>query len=60
MFFAVWILLLASTAVHAQYLVRGFVYDENGDPLAGATLVLDEVRATITNSSGNYEFTKVS
>lgn len=60
MFFAVWMLLLVSTAVHAQYLVRGFVYDENGDPLAGATLVLDEVRATISNSSGNYEFTKVS
>lgn len=60
LFFAVWMLLLASTAVHSQYLVSGFVYDENGDPLAGATLVLDEVRATVSNSSGNYEFSKVN
>lgn len=60
LFFAVWMLLLASSAVHSQYLVSGFVFDENGDPLAGATLVLDEVRATVSNSSGNYEFSKVN
>ena len=59
LFFSVWMLLLASSTVYAQYLLTGVVYDEQGEPLPGATLVLNEVRATISNPSGSFQFSKV-
>lgn len=60
LFFAVWMLFLASMTLHAQNLLSGVVFDENGEPLAGATLLLDEVRAVISNTSGRFEFADVS
>ena len=49
------IMLLSTQAVWAQGLIIGTVSDENGSPLPGATVVVEETNTgTTTDFDGNY------
>ena len=50
------IMLLCTQAVWAQGLIIGIVSDENGSPLPGATVVVEETNSgTTTDFDGNYQ-----
>lgn len=50
------IMLLCTQAVWAQGLIIGIVSDENGSPLPGATVVVEETNTgTTTDFDGNYQ-----
>lgn len=45
-----------SLASFQDQVVRGIVLDDNGDPLSGATVVLDDGRSVVTNEKGEFNF----
>lgn len=53
------LLFTGSTVVFSQYKVTGKVFDgDNGDPLPGATVVVDGTTSgTVTDMDGNFELT---
>ena len=40
--------------VNKDIVVKGVVVDENGEPLVGATVVINSERSTVTNDKGEY------
>jgi len=49
------LILLANTLVMFAQMVRGKVFDENGQPLVGATVVIEELqKGDITNDEGKF------
>ncbi len=55
----VWMIAISSMMLNAQFSVSGKVFDENGEPMAGASVVIDNVRVSVTNVNGSYIFEKV-
>ena len=53
-FFLQVMLLCLSTAVVAQTQVSGTVTDANGQPVPGASVVLDSNTGTVTDFDGNF------
>lgn len=52
------ILLLMSSSVFAQSLLKGKVTDQNGQPIVGATVIIHQNQSsTITKSDGSYQIT---
>ena len=49
------ILLCFSTAVVAQTQILGTVADKNGQPIPGASIVLDNTTGTVTDFDGNFK-----
>ena len=54
-----WMILVSSIIMNAQFSVSGKVFDENDEPMVGASVILDNVRVSVTNSNGAYNFDKV-
>lgn len=51
------LVILAATNVHAQYLVKGKITDQNGDPLVGASILLHQSQSgTVSQDDGTYQF----
>ena len=54
--FSLLLLFICATYASAQR-VRGSVYDENGEPLASATIVIEGTNySTLTNENGEFRF----
>ncbi len=49
-------LLLSFFQIHAQHALRGYVFDEKEEPLAGAVLLLDDQQVVISSLDGYYDF----
>ena len=54
---------LASNAIYAQnpdHTITGTVYDENGSPLPGATIFIEDLhRGEVTDMDGNFTFERI-
>lgn len=57
LFFLSTAIMLSSVMLFGQYTIKGKVLDENNDPLAGASVILEEIsQGTISNNNGVFTF----
>ncbi len=54
-----WMIFTSSNFLNAQFSINGKVFDENNNPMVGASVVLDNSRVSVTNINGFYNFDKV-